>query len=103
MAQQLTPAKACDWLAALDQRQAHLDERLRDALASSLPDPERVSWIESEKLRVKDTISSLALYLRDGSFNASAPLHTVGITRSTRDLTQASGRPSDPPEANQLS
>jgi hypothetical protein len=103
MAQQLTPAKACDWLAALDQRQAHLEERLRDALASSSPDPERVSWIESEKLRIKDTINSLALYLREGPFNASAPLHAAGVTRSTRDRTQAPSRPSDPPEANQLS
>ncbi|WP_156964063.1 hypothetical protein [Muricoccus aerilatus] len=77
MAQQLTPAKACDWLAALDERQAHLDERLRDALAASLPDPERVSWIESEKLRVKETITSLALYLRGGPFDPpkSSPQH----------------------------
>ncbi len=66
MAQQLTPAKACDWLAALDQRQAHLDERLRDALASSSPDPERISRIKSEKMHVEDTIASLALYLLDG-------------------------------------
>ena len=51
MAQQLTPARACDWLVALDQRHAHLEERLHDALASSAPDPDRVSWIKGEKRR----------------------------------------------------
>lgn len=73
MARQLTPSKACDWLAALDQRHAHLEERLRDALACSLPDPERLNRIKSEKLRVKDKITSLALYLRDGPFDPSKP------------------------------
>ncbi|MBI0539608.1 DUF465 domain-containing protein [Roseomonas sp. KE2513] len=73
MSRQLKTEKACDWLAALDRRHAHLEATLREALACSLPGSERLNQIKSEKLRVKDQIASLNLYLRGKPISGSEP------------------------------
>ena len=45
---------------ALERHHAHLEARLRDALAAPAPDADRVNWIKAEKLKLKDEAARLA-------------------------------------------
>lgn len=78
MSRQLIYENVFERLAALDQHHAHLEARLQDALSAPRLDAERVSWIKTEKLRVKDAIATLARYVEHGPFQDGPNFRRAG-------------------------